>query len=353
MIASTMRITWLCVCSVFMVACGGDDDPAVDAGGEADAPAAVYDAAPASDGAPTNDAAPGFDGAPPDATPAFDCATIPATPLSTQAIAGARGYHGLAITAEGDMVGSDGSSLIKSDYDGNWSVFLPGFGDGEQVDVLPNGDLVMAADDGSLARITPQGARSLLAADVWAYGVVLGPDGLIYTAGGGAVVKRVDSSTGQTTTLIPNVGQTTRPVGFSPDNRRMYIATIGDGTVYYQDFDVNMNLDGPVTVFASNVGDGWHDAVAVDACGYVYVPDFWTSGLYRIHPDGTPQLYWQPQSSSGYAHGLTWGTGEHGWREDALYAPQPYNNNTVIEIVTGVPPRDWAGTVINAPAGLP
>ena len=48
-------------------------------------------------------------------------------------------------------------------------------------------------------------------------------------------------------------------------------------------------------------------------------------------------------------HGVAWGSGVGGFREDALYLPQPVNGGTVGEAIIGVPYRTWDGTVINAP----
>ena len=51
-----------------------------------------------------------------------------------------------------------------------------------------------------------------------------------------------------------------------------------------------------------------------------------------------------------YGHGMTWGTGEHGWLDNAVYLTQPYNQNTVAEVVIGVPERGWPdGYAINLP----
>ena len=36
----------------------------------------------------------------------------------------------------------------------------------------------------------------------------------------------------------------------------------------------------------SSVGTGWHDGMAVDACGNVYVADYNITAIFRISPDG-------------------------------------------------------------------
>ena len=34
-----------------------------------------------------------------------------------------------------------------------------------------------------------------------------------------------------------------------------------------------------------------------------------------------------------------------GWRDDAIYLPLPYDNNGVLEIVVGVPSKEWTGGI--------
>ena len=96
--------------------------------------------------------------------------------------------------------------------------------------------------------------------------------------------------------------------------------------------------DGSAVTFSTTVGDGdpavvgggdtdsnYIDAVVVDVCGNVYVTDVHSSSLYRITASGDVALLWEPPDGLLYAHALVWGTGEHGWRQDALYMAQPYN----------------------------
>jgi hypothetical protein len=104
-------------------------------------------------------------------------------------------------------------------------------------------------------------------------------------------------------------------------------------------------------VFATAVGEGWHDGVAVDACGAMYVPEYWSSRMYRVTSDGSVNIFfdWGAIDDSAYGHGAVFGHGIGGWREDAIYAPMPYDGNKVQEVVVGVPSRSWGGTVVNTP----
>ncbi|MCA9706748.1 MAG: SMP-30/gluconolactonase/LRE family protein [Myxococcales bacterium] len=291
---------------------------------------------------------------PPPPLPEFDCAAIPDAFVSYQLMNGPRAYHGLAISSEGMAIGSDGPSLIESTYDGMWGVFIPGMGPGQQMDWLVDGDLVFSAGDGSITRVGLDATTSVIQAGVGAYGVVVGPDEQIYvTGGGGGSISRIDPESGGLNPVVPGNGANLHSLGFSPDGRRLYVGTIGNGTMYYVDFDDSMTPTSGLQVFTQvGGGSGWHDAVAVDLCGYLYVPDYYSRNLYRVSPSGESMVLWDPPNQAHYAHGLAWGTGEHGWKEDALYLAQPYNGNTVAELVVGVPPRDWPAIAVNAPEPL-
>jgi hypothetical protein len=285
-----------------------------------------------------------------DAGEVFDCAGASPTPLSERTLDGARGYHGLAIDTDGFIVGADGQGLIKSDYVGNWQVFLPGLGSFEQMEYLADGDLIAnASDNGSILRITPQGGYSTLLPDRWAYGMRIGPDGMAYAAGNG-LLTRTDPATGASETLATwNQGEP-HALDFAKDFSALYVSMVGPRILWKIDLDDDMDPIGGPQAFATGLGEGWMDGVAVDACGYIYVPEFWSRTLYRVAPNGTHQVYlsWS-NAQAQYGHGVVWGNGVGGWREDALYLPMPYGSSRVKEIVVGVPSRMWEGTVINAP----
>ena len=286
-----------------------------------------------------------------DSGPFFDCDTVPTSAGVETIIPGARGYHGLAIDGQDRIVGSDGWSLIRGDYVGNWSVWMPGIGATEQMTYMDNGDLVYSSvSTGGVHKITPLGGQSLIASGLNAYGVTIGPDGNIWTAGWNGSVDRIDATTGAVTTLATIYNDSPHAIGFNLDYSRLYIATVGGSTVYTLELDGNYDPVGGAVPWV-NVGGGWQDAVAVDICGYVYIPEYWSSTLWRINPTTaavTAFANWT-SNSSYYGHGGIWGTGQGGWLEDALYVPMPYGGNQVREIYVGVPGRDWAGTAINMP----
>ncbi len=288
-----------------------------------------------------------------DAAPPFDCGQVPSIPISRRVLDGPRGFHGLAFDDEGHIIGSDGNGLIRATYDGETEILVPGLGRLEQIIRMPDGDFAIAkANDGAVYRVTPSGGLTPIASDVNAYGLIWGPDDKIWALNN-AIITRIDVATGTNTQL----GSWTIPFpphsgDFNRDYTKLYVGLISEGTTAVVNLTEDWEMDGEPEPFAVGVGNGWHDGVAVDNCGWVYIPDFRTSQLFRIGPDGDAELYhsWADDSTQ-YGHGVVWGSGIGGWREDALYLPMPYNGNSVQEIVTGTYSRTWEGEVINAPGG--
>ena len=282
----------------------------------------------------------------------FDCDTAPTEPVSERAVPGARGYHGLAFDEFGFIVGSDGSLLIKADYTGAWSPFVPNFGSGQQMTYMPDGDLAaMNTNISAIQRINPAGIPTVITnIDGGTYGLIWGPDDMLYAAGGNWI-KRIDPVSGVSETVTPVQGGAAHTLAFSGDGSEIYIGTVGDGSFYAVELDENYEPTGPPQLYA-HVGlnnMGWHDGIAVDACGGVFVADYYSSNLFRIPPGGGQAEVYLNWDWNSYGHGLAWGSGVGGWLQDALYAPQPYNNNTVTEVVIGIPPAHWGGTVYNGP----
>lgn len=277
----------------------------------------------------------------------YDCDTAPTTDFTGTPTAGARAYHGIGFDDVGHLIGWDGrSALIKATYEGDREVFLPGINYAEQIDRLPDGDFVMGDPyAGTLVRISPEGASTVLASGVsGVYGVTVGPDGNVYVANGGVV--RVETATGTVTTLLnapPDGGWIAHSIEFNLDSTVLYIGTIGSGQLLGLPLDEDLNPSGEPTTLAT-VGSGWHDAVAVDACGMLWIPDYYSSGFYRVDLEAGTVTNAVPTGGVAYGHGAVFGTGINGWRRDAIYQPQPYNGSTVREVVIGVPTGDTVRT---------
>lgn len=286
----------------------------------------------------------------------FDCSTAPDHPLDLRVMSGPRGYHGLAIDREGLIYGLDSSNtLTRSTYEGAFAPFVPNVL-AEQIAFTENGHLIMAAPEG-LVGITPSAQRYTINGELYGYGLRVGPDGRAYLAEAKAI-RRVNLVTGTAETIvnIPDVEEGTFAHAFdwSPSFDKLYIGMTGKsaGQVRVVPLDAELNASGPIEPFADiAAGSVWIDGVGTDICGNVYVANFATSQLFRITPDGSSSVYvdWSIDPSQ-YGHGLIFGNGVGGFREDALYLPMPYANNGVQEIVVGVPSREWAGTATNVPA---
>lgn len=285
----------------------------------------------------------------------FDCATIPILPTSVTVLDGPRGYHDVAFTDDGYLLGSDGTNLIGVTYDGSDTrVLVPNLGMIQGMEWLPDGDLAVAsAANAAILRVAPNGSTSAIASDIDAYGLILGPDQNLYAAND-RDIWRIDPNTGAKTKILDRgfFGWGARTIQFNRDATRLYIGTSTGfgGHLYYLELDANLDPISEPIELASGVGVGmYHDGLGVDICGYLYVPDYDRSALYRVSPDG---LIVQELLNTGidqYGHGLEWGNGVGGFRTDALYQPLPYGGNGVLEVVIGVP-RVWNGNVLNAPS---
>ena len=289
----------------------------------------------------------------------FDCATVPEMPEPETIIEGASGSKGLAFDAEGHIVGTDGTSLIKATYEGEWEVWIPGVNQVEGLAYLSGGDLVSTYGYGAgeIKRYTPEGGQSGIVGGLANYSGAIAPNDTIYAAGwNGAYVIHPD--TGEYSALFGDgpssfpAGVSPRTLAFSKDHDRLFIGTIDNqGRVFVVDLDEDYMPVGDPEVFAEGLGRGWHDGLGIDACGNVYAVDYDTTALYRASADGsqvTTLVSWADNRRE-LAHGLIFGTGEHGWRIDALYLPESENGNQVKEIVVGVPGNRWEGEVVNGP----
>ena len=281
----------------------------------------------------------------------YDCDNIPDT-YEERVLNGARAYHGMAFDTDGSLIGWDGwNAITKTPYEGDATSWVPGFYGVEQIVRHPNGDLYTSLlDHAEVYRFTPDGGSERITGGLLlAYGMTLGPDGMFYVSDGH--LHRMDPETGELERLLSGSGgwsELYRDVAFSLDSTVMYIVKAGTGSewIYKVDLDEDLNLIGEPERFA-NVPGQWKDGVQVDACGYLWVPEYQKAALFRISPDGKTVDKILATAETGYGHGTEWGTGIGGWREDAIYLPLPYNSAKVRELVIGVPDgrlvRTWKG----------
>jgi hypothetical protein len=304
-------------------------------------------------GGPTADTAPEGE--------VFDCDTVPPRALSMREVDGPRGYHDLAFTDDGGVLGNSlAGPLGRGDAYGGFQIVAPQSGVLEQMAWLPDGDLAGASKSAGILRIGATGSVTTINPNIRPYGLLLGPDGLLWAADERSVWV-VDPVTGAQEEVVPPnalARGAPRVLQFDLDYTHLYIGTYGgsQGRLYRVPLGPDHRPTGLPEVFATDVGrGGYHDAIGIDVCGYLYVPDYDTSNLYRVSPSGQVQVL----VDSGflrrdYGHGLEWGLGLGGFRDDALYLPQPYDANRVLELVIGVPSREWTGgTAIHLPPASP
>lgn len=284
----------------------------------------------------------------------FDCATIPVLPTEINLLdEGPTGYHDLAFSPDGFIIGNNrfNQHLMKDDGAGFQTTLSDGIGLVQGMEWLPSGELAVASEQASaIYRVNAVGERTILTPGVNAYGVVMGPDGKLWTADN-SVVRRHDLATGGSELVIGSlpVGGA-RVINFSNEGDLLYIGTFaGNGDLFQVALDENFDPIGNPEVLATGVGRGdYQDGLGVDVCGYLYVPDYGRRKLYRVRPDGFVQELYS-SSLSEYGHGVEWGNGIGPWRTDAIYLPLPYGQNQVLEIVIGVP-KTWDGPVLNKPS---
>lgn len=275
-------------------------------------------------------------------TPVIDCAAIPAEPTNTTLLPGPRAFHDVVFDTEGNLIGSYDNNLIASQYPNDASVWVPGAGYIEGMDLLPDGDVV-AVRLYDIARINPSAGASVITSAIsrtysGAYGVVVGPDGMIYVGGSQSIMK-LDPESGLSEEWVEGGGA--RVLEFSPDYSRMYFGSSAD--VFVVDLDEELQPIGDVQVFAEGLGS-LLDAMGVDVCGNVYVSDYGSRTFFRITPRGDVSILASWKSDFyDHVHGMAWGSGLNDWRTDAIYAAWPYSDARVAEIVVGIPSRTYEG----------
>ncbi len=271
--------------------------------------------------------------------PVFDCSLVPKKPTEINELDEPRGYHDVIFDTEGNLIGSDGYNLIASSDPSSSTIWVPNAGDVQGMDWLPDGDLV-AASGSAIVRFNPEAGRSVITSNIYGYGVTVGPDGMVYV-GGMASVMKLDPESGDVDVFFDSArrGDAARDQ-LQPRTTRGCTSARSRARrrVYAVDLDEDLEPVDEGYLFADGVGGGYHDGMGVDVCGNVYVNDYNTFSFYRVSPVGEVSLLqaWS-WADGGYGHGQDWGSGLSVWRTDAIYVPQPYDGNTVAEVVVGIP----------------
>jgi streptogramin lyase len=285
------------------------------------------------------------DASPPDAQVIqVDCQNIPAGPFSLTEVANSQAIasEDLAFDAAGNLVGSNDASIFKAPRTGMRTTFVPNLSFRAGMRYAANGDLMVNNDsNGSLVRVVPTGDKTTILQSLsYPNGMEAGIDGYIYiTEHDARRVRRVHPETGAFTVISNNEIQNPNGIAFNEDYTALYIGGFsGVGTIYKLPIDEN-GVDGDIIPWATDVGTGYLDGLAVDACGNVYVADYGASRIYRITPDGLTKT---PIIDSGvYMPNMQWGSGINGWDPLTLYIPDGWDHK-VYEVAIGVPSKPKA-----------
>jgi hypothetical protein len=214
---------------------------------------------------------------------------------------------------------------------------------------LPNGDLAMViGEEEMLTIVEPDGASQPPYG--WMhepYGTAVDMQGRLYVADN-AQIYRIDTESGDYEALLDGqLGANIAPrsIGFNRDYTILYVGPRATSTTIYQlPIDEQGNA-GELSEWAElDVGGwdpaAWTDGIGVDECGNVYIPEYFSQGLWRIPEEGGQGErivnWWDYGGEEAYGHAIAWGSGIDGWNEYSVYLPQPYGGNAVVEVELGV-----------------
>ena len=272
--------------------------------------------------------------------PPVDCENLPDGPFAFNVIYGPRATEDLAFDDQGNLIGADNGNLFKSPYADTPQLWVPGSGHFlAGLRAVPSGDIVYSdVSDGTLYKVSPDGVRSpLLSGMNYGNGLEVDLDGYVYVAEqSGGRVRKVDSVTGDFEVVAQGMNNP-NGIAFSPDYRTLYIGSFGGGTIHALEFDEHGN-PGDLTVFASDVGNGQLDGMAVDACGNVYVCEYIAAKVWRFTPDGDGHPIILLGSETTWIPNMQWGSGIGGWDPLSLYVLD-ISASKLYEVPIGVPDK--------------
>lgn len=257
-------------------------------------------------------------------TPADPCDLISPQPLSGTEHGWISGSEELVFDALGNMynLADAEQALMRTPYGGPPVpvVPYPGF-DLAGIRFLLDGDLAIADEfAGAVMRQSLSGSRTVLQGGlVSPNSLAVGPDGRLYIATYGAILRMDPSGSGPPESLYVRANTDFDGLTFSPTYDRLYFNHDDGGIVG------RLVLD-PVTFELlaienhADLGGGWGaelDGMATDACGNVYVAR--TDGtIERIRPDGSHGVYYSLPGNA-WTTALSFGSGVGGWERDHLY----------------------------------
>ena len=270
----------------------------------------------------------------------YDCDNLPEGPFSLTKLDGPMASEDLAFDPYGNVIGSNDKAIFKSGYNEQPQVFVPNMKFRAGLRYLPNGHLVVCNNNkGELVRIDEEGVQhTILTGLSYPNGLTVDLDGWVYlTEHDANKVLRVHPFTGETTTLTTEISSP-NGVTFSPDYKTLYIGGFsGKKIIYAMSISPN-GVPGKLIKWAKDVGSGWLDGMAVDACGNVYIADYGTTKILKLPPDGSSwEVFIDGSTWDGaYLPNLQWGSGVGGWSQTSVFLPDGWNKG-VFEVDIGVP----------------
>jgi sugar lactone lactonase YvrE len=293
--------------------------------------------------APPTDTATAATGTTGDTGGSDPCLAIPIAPLSYTWVTGPRPSEEFVFTADGWMINApDGAgSVFRTPYGAEGEVVAP-FEAVELagVRILLDGTVAFANEwDGTVERLNlVTGARTRIIGGLEGpNSLAVGPDGRLYVANYGSIVRTDPATDDPPETLADLPGPDLDGLTFAPDYSRLYFNDDEGGDIGMIELDADGNAS-PHASFSHVPATDWTqlDGMATDACGNVYVTR--TDGeLWRIAPDGTAGLFAEATSGSPFTTSVSFGSGVGGWERDHLFMMD--RNNGVLELEVGVEGR--------------
>ncbi len=311
---------------VLLFACSGDD-ASTDVGpfetgvSPVDSTVVPVDSGPTGDTAgagSTADTASGATGHTGDTAP-DPCGLLSPIPISIAPMAGYPPSEEFAFDALGNMVNVDDSAdaMFRTPYGGPPTLVAPY----NSIEVagtrfLPDGDLAVCDEwEGAVVRLTPAGARSVLAGGLISpNSIAVRSTGDVYVAGYGEVVRVHPDGTQER--IFERAFTDFDGAALAPDELALWINHDDGGVVGRLELDAN----GDVVSFDSVVElAGSLDGASVDVCGNYYVVTI-AGVLWRVSPDGgTQRMADLGNAGAFYTTAVRFGSGVGGWERDHLY----------------------------------
>lgn len=256
------------------------------------------------------------------------CTNLPPGPFSFTASNAVHTEEDFDFNVDGLLVYQSYSDLAGIDHFGNVQLVAASIGfDVAGIRSLPTSDYIVAQQDTNAVRRVNHvtgNTVTIFSGLNYPNGLEVERSGMAYVseyAANGAV-RRFDPYTGDNEVIV----QIENPNGLalSPDEQTLYIATsdqlfFGDGRVAAIDRDPVSGEWLPTPREVYQAGD-LLDAITVDECGNLYVTEYQSGKVIRLHTDGTVEPLVDLPNSGFEGYGSArFGAGFGGWDRTTLY----------------------------------